>query len=231
MSAESFKEQGNGFYEQSKYEEAIESFTKAILLDNNDHRFYSNRSAAFLANGDADLALIDAEKCIEINPDFTKGHSRRETALLELSLLGEMIEMKRDAIRGRFVVAKIRLDPGTLGLQFLEEQALIIVPPPSMDDETVCGINPHSYLGVRFANYLGYMKQTAAVQRKIMRFYKEMDCPKAMALRNELNAAGLVDTALVEEIVAVDMAFEFNAVMCCPATSDASISGMSRSLP
>ena len=230
MSAASLKDQGNGFYEQGKFEEAIESFTKAIAMDPNDHRFYSNRSAAHLANGDPDLALLDAEKCIAINPDFAKGHSRKEAALLELSLFGELIEMKIDAIRGRFVVAKTRLDPGTLGLQVLEEPALIIVPPPSVDDETVCGINPHSYLGIRFANYLGYMKQTATVQRKIMGFYKEMDCPKAVVLRNELIAAGLVDATLVEEIVAVDMAFEFNAVMCCPATSDGS-SGMTLSQP
>ena len=227
MSAASLlKEKGNEFFEQGKFEDAIEAFTKAIELDPNDHRYYSNRSAAYLSKGDANLALIDAEKCIEINPDFIKGHSRKEAALHELSLLGELIEMKIDATRGRFIVAKKRLDPGILGLEVLEEQALIIVPPPSIDDESVCGINPHSYLGVRFANYLGYMKQPAAVQRKIMGFYKEMDCPKAITLRNELHAAGLVDEALVEEIVAVDMAFEFNAVLCCPATSDGSTSGM-----
>ena len=228
MSATTFKELGNIYFEQGKFEDAIAAFTKAMELDPTDHRFYSNRSAAYLSNGDADLALIDAEKCIEINPDFAKGYSRKEAALLELSLLGEMMELRKDAKRGRFVIAKTRLNPCALGLEVLEEQALIIVPPPSIDDETICGINPHSYLGVRFANYLGYMKQTAIAQQKIMGFYKEMDCPKAMMLRNELNTVGLVDEKLVEEIVAVDMAFEFNAVVCCPATSDGSSSGRIR---
>lgn len=89
MSAASFKEQGNGFLTAGKFEEAIEAYTNAIELDPTDHVFYSNRSAAYLSKGDADLALTDAEKCIEIKPDWAKGHSRKGAALHAMKLYDE----------------------------------------------------------------------------------------------------------------------------------------------
>ena len=56
-------------------DEAIEAYSKAIALEEN-HIFYSNRSAAYLTKGDAEKALADAITCLELNPDFVKGYSR-----------------------------------------------------------------------------------------------------------------------------------------------------------
>lgn len=43
--------------------------------------YYSNRSAAHLKKGDGQNALDDATACINLNPDFAKGYSRKGAAL------------------------------------------------------------------------------------------------------------------------------------------------------
>jgi len=44
--ASNYKNQGNKAFQESRYEESVELFTKAIELSPNDHVFYSNRSGA-----------------------------------------------------------------------------------------------------------------------------------------------------------------------------------------
>jgi tetratricopeptide (TPR) repeat protein len=58
---------GNAAQQAGKYDEAIDFYTQAIALDASNHVYYSNRSAAYLSKGDADNALVDAEKCIEVS--------------------------------------------------------------------------------------------------------------------------------------------------------------------
>ncbi|CAM9325483.1 unnamed protein product [Scytosiphon promiscuus] len=48
------------------------------------HVHYSNRSAAFLKKEKAHEALLDAERCVEVNPSWAKGYSRKGTALFRL---------------------------------------------------------------------------------------------------------------------------------------------------
>jgi DnaJ family protein C protein 8 len=66
------------------FKTAIDQYTKAISLDPEFVVLYSNRSAAFLANGETSKALRDARKCVEVNASFLKGHSRLAAALLAL---------------------------------------------------------------------------------------------------------------------------------------------------
>lgn len=53
------------------------------------HVFYSNRSAAHLASGNAPAALADAAQCLKANMAFAKGHSRRGAALFRLGRFQE----------------------------------------------------------------------------------------------------------------------------------------------
>lgn len=66
------KDQGNKAFAAKDYDKAIDFFTKAVLLDPQNHVLYSNRSAAQAGKKEWDLALKDAEevRLINILSDF-----------------------------------------------------------------------------------------------------------------------------------------------------------------
>jgi stress-induced-phosphoprotein 1 len=53
--------------------------------------YFSNRSAAYLKQGDANNALSDANACIGLAPDFAKGYSRKGAALHALKRYNDSI--------------------------------------------------------------------------------------------------------------------------------------------
>lgn len=75
----------------NKISEAIEFYTKAIHLDGANHVYFSNRSAAYLSQGDAQNALDDANSCLGLKPDFAKGYSRKGAALHSLQRYNDSI--------------------------------------------------------------------------------------------------------------------------------------------
>jgi len=79
--ATGFKTKGNQALSAGKIEEAIGFYTQGIAVDPKNHVLYSNRSAAYLKKDDYDKALEDAERAIEVKPDWPKGYSRKGTAL------------------------------------------------------------------------------------------------------------------------------------------------------
>ena len=74
--AKSAKDSGNAAFQKGETAEAIDFYTQAIGLDPDDHIFYSNRSAAYLKADSISKALRDAEKCLQLKPDFVKGYNR-----------------------------------------------------------------------------------------------------------------------------------------------------------
>ncbi len=60
-------------------------------MDGSNHVYYSNRSAAYLSKGDAHNAFEDAKSCIALNPDFTKGYSRKGAALHALKRYNDAV--------------------------------------------------------------------------------------------------------------------------------------------
>ena len=89
--ADELKELGNKCLSNKQYDEAIDYYTKAIALKE-DHVFYSNRSAAYLSKGDANNALLDGNKCIEISPSWPKGYSRKGAALHAMQQYDEALD-------------------------------------------------------------------------------------------------------------------------------------------
>ncbi|KEG10080.1 stress-induced protein sti1 [Trypanosoma grayi] len=75
--AQQKKEEGNALFKEDKFPEAVAAYTEAIKRNPAEHTTYSNRAAAYLKLGAYNEALADAEKCIEIKPDFVKAHARR----------------------------------------------------------------------------------------------------------------------------------------------------------
>lgn len=81
MSANDYKLQGNKAFAAKDFNKAIELFGKAIEIDPTNHVFFSNRSGAYINLGKNEEALADANKCIELNPQFVKGYARKGLAL------------------------------------------------------------------------------------------------------------------------------------------------------
>eukprot|EP00750_Incisomonas_marina_P017336 INCI20245.1.p1 GENE.INCI20245.1~~INCI20245.1.p1 ORF type:complete len:599 (-),score=169.67 INCI20245.1:179-1975(-) len=78
--AAALKAEGNKCLAAKDFDGAIAKYSEAIALDPANHVFYSNRSAAYLSKGDANSALADADKCIEVKPDWPKGYGRKGAA-------------------------------------------------------------------------------------------------------------------------------------------------------
>lgn len=89
--AEEFKAAGNKALQSGDLTAAIENYTKAIDADGTNHVYYSNRSAAYLKKGDGNNALEDAKSTVAINPDFSKGYSRKGAALHSLKRYNDAI--------------------------------------------------------------------------------------------------------------------------------------------
>ena len=115
LQAEEFKAQGNALLKEDKFAEAVDMYSRAIELDPDNAVYYSNRSAAFLAKGDArGKALRDAEKCIELRPEWWKGYSRKGAA--------EHALQRFDAARATYQRG-LELDPDNASLAAAAEDA------------------------------------------------------------------------------------------------------------
>ncbi|KAL8112359.1 hsp70-Hsp90 organizing protein 3-like [Apium graveolens] len=78
--ADEEREKGNEFFKQQKYPEAIKQYTESLRRNPKDHKAYSNRAACYTKLGALPEGLKDAEKCIELDPTFAKGYTRKGAA-------------------------------------------------------------------------------------------------------------------------------------------------------
>jgi hypothetical protein len=73
------------------YDQAIESYTRAIALDASNPVYYSNRAAAYASKGDHSSAVLDAEQAIEVDPSFVKAYSRLGRVLFSDLLVNPLV--------------------------------------------------------------------------------------------------------------------------------------------
>lgn len=85
-------EQGNDLAGHEQYPIAIEKFTSAIFYNPKEYRYYGNRSLCYERLGDFEIALADADKAIDLRPDWPKGYFRRARALRSLKRFSEAEE-------------------------------------------------------------------------------------------------------------------------------------------
>ncbi|KAG7391512.1 DnaJ (Hsp40), sub C, member 8 [Phytophthora pseudosyringae] len=113
--AEGFKAQGNELLAAGQLQDAVEMYTRAIELDPDNAVYLSNRSAAYLAMGDArGKALKDAERCVELRPRWWKGYSRKGAAQHAL--------LRFDAARATYNDG-LKLEPDNASLLQAAEEA------------------------------------------------------------------------------------------------------------
>lgn len=69
LSATSYYEKGNDYYEQGDYDKAIEAYNMAIILNPNFLECYFNRALCYYNKKNYDKAIEDYTRAIEIDPD------------------------------------------------------------------------------------------------------------------------------------------------------------------
>ncbi|XP_022719467.1 hsp70-Hsp90 organizing protein 3-like [Durio zibethinus] len=75
--ADEEREKGNECFKQQKHPEAVKYYTESLRRNPNDPKAYSNRAACYTKLGALPEGLKDAEKCIELDPTFSKGYTRK----------------------------------------------------------------------------------------------------------------------------------------------------------
>ncbi|KAK4338293.1 hypothetical protein RND71_042780 [Anisodus tanguticus] len=75
--ADEEREKGNQFFKEMKYPDAVKHYTESIKRNPKDPRAYSNRAACYTKLTALPEGLKDAEKCIELDPTFVKGYTRK----------------------------------------------------------------------------------------------------------------------------------------------------------
>ena len=82
-----YHSEGNTFFKNKQYKEAIQKYTDAIALDQGDVTFYSNRSACYAALNMWNEAAEDGRQCIKTDKSFVKGYFRQALGLQNLGNL------------------------------------------------------------------------------------------------------------------------------------------------
>jgi tetratricopeptide (TPR) repeat protein len=108
---EKLKADGNEFYKQAKWKEAMDCYTHAICLNSKAAALYSNRALCELQLGKWKLAKEDAEDAIELDPGQVKYYRTLSQALFSMSLLKDAIEVCTQglALDGKDMVLQKRL--------------------------------------------------------------------------------------------------------------------------
>ncbi|CAL4943682.1 unnamed protein product [Urochloa decumbens] len=90
------------------YAGASKFYAEAIMLDPADATLYSNRSLCHLKIGEARNALVDADACISLRPEWPKGYYRKGAAHMSLKEYKEARDAFTDGLK---------VDPSNLDIQ------------------------------------------------------------------------------------------------------------------
>lgn len=89
---------GNNLASSGRHMEALHFYTEAIRINPDEYRFLGNRSYSYERVGRFREALQDAEKSLELEPHFIKGHFRKGKALKGLQRYLEAITAFREVL-------------------------------------------------------------------------------------------------------------------------------------
>ncbi|XP_018401543.1 PREDICTED: RNA polymerase II-associated protein 3 isoform X2 [Cyphomyrmex costatus] len=87
-----YKQQGNDFVKQKKWDKAVASYSEAIKLFPYDAIFYANRALCYLKQDRLYSAEADCTSAILLDKTYVKAYHRRVTARLELKQFDAALE-------------------------------------------------------------------------------------------------------------------------------------------
>ena len=93
------KDEANLEFLRGNIEKSIDLYTQAITIDPDNHILYSNRSASYMKLNSISKSLHDAEKCLELNPNFVKGYNRLGLAQQHLTRYEAAIDTYKKGIK------------------------------------------------------------------------------------------------------------------------------------
>uniref|UniRef100_UPI00358FCEEF small glutamine-rich tetratricopeptide repeat-containing protein alpha-like n=1 Tax=Myxine glutinosa TaxID=7769 RepID=UPI00358FCEEF len=96
--AEKLKNQGNDLMKEEAYLEALDYYTRAIELDRRNSVYFCNRAAAYSKLGNYEATVLDCEKALAIDPNYSKAYGRKGLALTNLGKLREASDCYRQAV-------------------------------------------------------------------------------------------------------------------------------------
>jgi len=97
--AEQHKVDGNNFLQAKQHIKAIESYTKAIELDDSNAIYYCNRAAVYSHLGRHEEAISDCKRSISLKPDYGKAYGRLGLAYFSTGNYKEAVEQYRKAVQ------------------------------------------------------------------------------------------------------------------------------------
>jgi serine/threonine protein kinase len=96
--AKDFYRQGDKFYGQRKYDEAIEAYTRAIELNPNDSGVYNNRGIVYHLLSEYDKAIADYNRAAELNPYHFSAYNNRGLVYEEIGNVEQAVADYRKAL-------------------------------------------------------------------------------------------------------------------------------------
>jgi len=97
--AEESRVLGNTAFQSKNYEEAILHYSSGIEQSPNDYRFFSNRCAAYTGLKQYENALLDAQRCVDIDGSFQKGHLHLQRCLRHFNRHDEALQVINNALQ------------------------------------------------------------------------------------------------------------------------------------
>ena len=90
--ANEYKEMGNDAFRKGNHKTAMELYTSALMIKDDNHVLYTNRAQALMKLGKFLDASHDCRKAIRLKPDFIKAYIHLSKALKELGEFQEAID-------------------------------------------------------------------------------------------------------------------------------------------
>ncbi|XP_059657470.1 hsp70-Hsp90 organizing protein 3-like [Cornus florida] len=97
--ADEEREKGNQCFKEQNYPEAVRHYTESLRRNPNDPKAYSNRAACYTKLGALPEGLKDAEKCIELDPTFAKGYTRKGAVQFFMKEYDKALETYREGLK------------------------------------------------------------------------------------------------------------------------------------